>query len=188
MGKKAGKIALGLGLLAGTVTGLLFAPEEGKKIRKKIAKGDTEGLLKDLQSMGHEIKDMAVEIANKPSVLEVVEKAKDKAADVADLKREELDELLVLANKKAEQFKQMAAKYVREQKAELDAKYKKATAKKKKTTKKKAVAKKAKPVEKAAPVKKAPAKKAAPKKPVAKKTPVKKVVAKKKAAPKNEEN
>ncbi len=134
--------------------------------------------------MGHEIKDMAVEIANKPSVLEVVEKAKDKAADVADLKREELDELLVLANKKAEQFKQMAAKYVREQKAELDAKYKKATAKKKKTTKKKAVAKKAKPVEKAAPVKKAPAKKAAPKKPVAKKTPVKKVVAKKKAAPK----
>jgi hypothetical protein len=180
MGKKAGKIALGLGLLTGTVAGLLFAPEEGKKIRKKIAKGDTAGLLDDLHIMAGEIKDLAVEVANQPSVLEAVEKAKDKAADVADLKREELDELLKTANKKAEKFKKVAAKYVREQKALLDKKYKKKA--KKKATKKKAAKKKTtkKKITKKA-VKKAPAKKAAKttKKKVAKKSTAKKTTKKK---------
>lgn len=146
MGKKAGKIALGLGLLTGAIAGLLFAPEEGKKIRSKIAKGDTDGLLDDLKMMGHEIKDMAVEIANKPSVLEAVDKAKNKAADVADMQREELDDLLTKANKKAEKFKHAAAKYVKEQKALLDKKYKKGAGKKKSTNKKRA-SKKAAPKE-----------------------------------------
>lgn len=141
MGRKAGKIALGLGLLTGAVAGLLFAPEEGKKIRKKIAAGDTTGLLDDIKMMGHEIKEMAIEIANHPPVLEAIDKAKDKAADVADMKREELDKLLANANKKAEKFKQAAAKYVKEQKALLDKKMKKKgakkTAKKRKTAAKK---------------------------------------------------
>ncbi len=146
MGRKAGKIALGLGLLTGAVAGLLFAPEEGKKIRKKIAAGDTEGLLDDLQSMGHEIKDMAVDLASKPSVLEAVDRAKDKAAEVADMQREELDQILKDANKKAEKFKKAAAKYVKEQKALLDKKYKKK--KKKKPAKRKIAKKKAAPKKK----------------------------------------
>ena len=52
MGHKAGKIALGLGLITGLLPDFLFAPDEGKNIRKKIAKGDTKALLNDLMGMG----------------------------------------------------------------------------------------------------------------------------------------
>ncbi len=154
MGKKAGKIALGLGLVTGALTGLLFAPDEGKNIRSKIAKGDAKGLLKDLESMGNEMKDMVVEFSKSPTVVEALDKAKDKAADVANVKREELDEMLRKANKKAEQFKKTVAKYVKEQKAVLDERF-------------------AKPAKKAA-------KKAAPKKSSAKKASSKKTKSSKK--------
>ena len=152
MGNKAGKIALGLGLLTGAVTGLLFAPEEGKKIRQKLAKGDTKGLVKDLEAVGTEIKDMVVDISKKPSVQEALEKAKDKAADVANLKREELDELLKKASRSADQFKKKIGTYVKEQKAVLEDHLgqSKSTASKKKSTPKKTAAK--------APAKKSPKK------------------------------
>lgn len=120
MGKKAGKIALGLGLLTGALAGLLFAPDEGKNIRKKIAKGDTEGLINDLEHMGQEMKDMVMDFVSTPSIQDLLDKAKDKAADVADMKREELDGLLTRANNKADEFKKTAASYVREQKAILE--------------------------------------------------------------------
>lgn len=116
MANKAGKIALGLGLLTGAISGILFAPEEGKKIRKKLSHGDTKGLVKDLAVMGEEIVDMIVNIAKNPSVVEAMDKAKDKAADVANIKRAELDELLHKATHKAEMFKDTVAKYVTEQK------------------------------------------------------------------------
>jgi len=122
MGKKAGKIALGLGLLTGAIAGLLFAPEEGKNVRKKLLKGDTKGLLKDLESMGDEIKKIAVDLANRPSVKDALDKAKDKAADVANMKRSELDALLVEATRKADIFKKKVATFVSEQKAILDEK------------------------------------------------------------------
>lgn len=141
MGNKAGKIALGIGLLTGAITGLLFAPDEGKNIRKKIAKGDTKALLDDLMEMGDEMKNMVVDFAKSPEVHELFEKTKDKAADVANMKRSELDAMLVKANKKADQFKQTVSKYVKEQKALLDEKLaKKGVAKK---TAKKSPAKKA---------------------------------------------
>jgi gas vesicle protein len=120
MGNKAGKIALGLGLLTGAVTGFLFAPEEGKKIRQKLAKGDTKGLLKDLEAVGGEIRDMVVDLGKMPPVKEALEKAKDKAADVANIKREELDTLLKTASKKVDQFKQKLSDYVKEQKSVLE--------------------------------------------------------------------
>ncbi len=116
MANKAGKIALGLGLITGALSGILFAPEEGKKIRKKLSQGDTKGLVKDLAVMGEEIVDMIVGIAKNPSILEAMDKAKDKAADVAHIKRAELDELLHKATHKAEMFKNTVAKYVSEQK------------------------------------------------------------------------
>ncbi|MEK9167046.1 MAG: YtxH domain-containing protein [Patescibacteria group bacterium] len=116
MANKAGKIALGLGLITGALSGILFAPEEGKKIRKKLTQGDTKGLVKDLAVMGEEIVDMIVGIAKNPSVLEAMDKAKDKAADVAHIKRAELDDLLNKATHKAEMFKDTVAKYVSEQK------------------------------------------------------------------------
>lgn len=120
MGYKAGKIALGFGLITGALTGLLFAPDEGKNLRKKIAKGDARGLLKDLESMGEEMKDMAVDFVKSPTVQEALDSAKDKVSDVANIKREELDKMLHKANVKANQFKKTVAKYVKEQKAMLD--------------------------------------------------------------------
>ncbi len=146
MGFRAGKIALGLGLITGAITGLLFAPEEGKKIRKKIAAGDTKGILGDMKEMGLEISEMVAQFAHRPSVVEAIDKAKDKAAEVANLKREELDAMLKKANKKADAFKQAVGKYVGEQKALLEEKLEKKTKKmskkkegksKKKRTKKK---------------------------------------------------
>jgi gas vesicle protein len=146
MGHKAGKIALGFGLLTGAITGLLFAPDEGKNLRNKIAKGDTKGLLKDLEGMGEEMKDMVVDFVKSPSVQEALDNAKDKAAEVANMKRTELDAMLSKANKKAEEFKATVAKYVKEQKAVLDERMAKQPAKKAakavKKTIKKAAAKK----------------------------------------------
>lgn len=134
MGKKAGKIALGIGLLTGAITGLLLAPEEGKNIRKKLMKGDTKGLLKDLESMGDEIKKMAIDVSKKPSVQEALEKAKDKAADVANIKREELDRFLTDATSKADAFKKKVSTFVNEQKAILEEKLKEKQPKKAKKT------------------------------------------------------
>lgn len=144
MGKSTGKIALGIGLLTGAITSILFAPDTGKNIRKKIAKGDTKGLLQDLEAMGDEMKGMVVNLANQPSVQEALNKAKDKAADVADIKREELDALLKNATEKAEEFKKKVALFVKEQKAALDAELKMSgKSAPQKTPKKRRVAKKA---------------------------------------------
>ncbi len=173
MSKKAGKISLGLGLIAGALTGMLFAPEEGRKIRSKIAKGDAKGLLKSLQEMGEDMKDVATDLVNRPSVQELLENAKDKAADVAQMERKNLDELVKKAHQKAEAFKKHVSNYVAEQKKILDSqapKMAKKMVKKAMKVEKKIEKKIEKVVKKAMPVKKAPAKKApVAKKPVAKK-------------------
>lgn len=158
MGNKAGKIALGLGLVTGAVTGLLFAPDEGKNIRKKIAKGDTKALLKDLEEMAGEMRDMVADFAKRPEVQETLENAKDKTAELAHMKREELDEMLKKANKKAEEFKKTVSKYVKEQKTILESRLAKNKAGKKKAGKKKASGAKATGA-KAKSTKKAPKKK-----------------------------
>ncbi len=131
MGKKSGKIALGIGLITGALTGLLFAPEEGKKIRRKIAKRDTKGLLDDIVSMGEEIGDIVEDFISRPSVQEALNNAKGKIADVAEVEYEELDRMMKEATEKAENFKKKVAKYVKEQKSILDKKTGKKTGKKK---------------------------------------------------------
>lgn len=149
MGKKAGKVALGLGLLTGAITGLLFAPDEGKNIRKKIVKGDAKGLLEDLENMGSEMKDMVSDIVKNPGVHDMLEKGKDMAADAVNMHREELDELLKKANAKADAFKKKVAAYVKEQKAMLEEKAKSAPkSKKSKAGKKKPAAEKKAPAKK----------------------------------------
>jgi len=164
MEKKAGKIALGLGLLTGAITGLLFAPDEGKNLRKKIAKGDAKGILKDLENMGNEMKDMVTDLTNNPGVQDLLEKGKDMAADAVNMHREELDTMLKKANTKADAFKKTVATFVEEQKALLEEKMEKSSVKKtakkavKKMTKKMPVAKKT-PTAKKAKVKKTVSKK-----------------------------
>lgn len=146
MSKKAGRIALGLGLLTGAVSGLLFAPEEGKKIRKKILSGDTKGIAKDLAQVGDDIVDTLVKIAKNPSVVDAVSGMKDRAAEVANMKSEELDAMLKKAHTRANQFKNHVTKYVKEQKSMLEKRFgsaKKAAKKTVSKTAKKAAPKKA---------------------------------------------
>lgn len=145
MSKKAGKIALGLGLLTGAISGLLFAPEEGKKMRKKLLSGDTKGLAKDLANVGEDIVDTISKIAKNPSVAETIKGAKDKAAELANMKSEELDHMLSKANRRANDFRKAVTKYVKEQKGALNERFgeKKKKAAKKTASKKKSTAKKA---------------------------------------------
>ncbi len=181
--RRPGRIALGLGLVTGAIAGLLFAPEEGKKIRTKISKGDHKGLLEDLKHMGEEIGDMITDLTKQPHVVDAIDKAKDRAAEVAQMKREELDKMLKDANKKADSFKKTVESYVKDQKAALDEML--GDKPKKKSTKKKSTAKKTTSTKKTAPKKKSTAKKstatkkAAPKKSTAKKSTAKKTTAKK---------
>lgn len=143
MSKKAGKIALGLGLLTGAVSGLLFAPEEGKKIRKKLLAGDTKGLAKDLANVGEDIVDTITKIAKNPSVAETIKGAKEKAAELANMKSDELDQMLSKANKRADDFRKAVTKYVKEQKGALNERFGEKKKAKKSAPKKKAAAKKA---------------------------------------------
>ncbi len=135
--------------------------------------GDAKGLLSDLVNMGEEMSGMVSGLMKRPSVKELISKAKDKAADVANMQRSELDGMLKDAHKKADDFKKKIAQYVNEQKKMIEeslppAKKKAKAPVKKAVLKKKAALKaipneSAKPVVKKAPVKKTSPKKAAPK-------------------------
>lgn len=167
MTKKPGRLALGLGLVSGALAGLLFAPESGKEIRKKISEGDTKGLLQDLTKMGDELGSMVTEFIERPHVQDVLDQAKDKAAEAADMQREELDAMLARVNKKTDDFKKVAKKYVDEQKKALASTGK--TKKSASTSKKKSTSKKASPVKKKSASKSATTKKPSAKKPAPKK-------------------
>ncbi|MBU1018784.1 MAG: YtxH domain-containing protein [Patescibacteria group bacterium] len=190
MSKQGGKIALVLGMVTGAATGLLFAPSRGKDLRKKIAaerkKGGsgTRAVGDDLKRMGEDIFGLMKEIAEMEEVQKAIDKTKGTAAEMVNMKKEDLDKLVKKAHTKAEDMKVLVTKFAKEKKTQLENEVKKKT--KKAKTKAKKVVKKAttkgkEAVTKAKKVAKKVEKKVAPKK---KTTPNKKPSTKKKAAPK----
>lgn len=125
MGKK-GKIALLLGLAAGTATGLLFAPEKGKNLRSNIAKERKAGgtglkaVKDDLVKMGDDVVDAMEEVVNSAEVQKLIKMSKSKAEEQIADKKKKLDKMVKDANKRADQMKKRAAKYAKEQKDLLD--------------------------------------------------------------------
>ncbi|MFA6528707.1 MAG: YtxH domain-containing protein, partial [Candidatus Gracilibacteria bacterium] len=119
MSKKGGKIALALGLITGALTGILFAPEKGKELRGKIMNEKREGgsgakaVGDNLKKMGSEIYDLMKEIAETEEVKGAVGKAKGAVAEMANVKKEKLDELLEKAHKKAKDMKKLVSEYVK---------------------------------------------------------------------------
>lgn len=144
---KGGKIALLLGLVTGAATGLLFAPEKGKSLRKKIVSERKKGGLgtkavgNDLKKMGEEIFGLMKEIAELEEVQTAWNKTKGTVADMADMKKDEIDKLVDKAHTKAEEMKSMVASYAGTKKKEIEAEVKKKA--KKVETKVKGKAKKA---------------------------------------------
>ncbi len=155
MAKKGGKIALALGLVTGAVTGILFAPGKGKDLRKRITSerkiGGTgaKALGKDIKRMGEEIFDMMHEIAELDEVQGAWSKLKGETAKMTKMKKEDIDEIVAKAHKKAEDMKKLVNKYANHKKKTITKKVtKKAKAAKKKV--KKAETKARKTVKKAA--------------------------------------
>ncbi len=181
-----GKISLLLGVAAGAVTGMLFAPNKGKALRDKIAKERKSGgfghkvVAKDLAKMADDISVMAQDVAKSEEAKLFWQKTTDTVEELSK-GAVDLDDWVAEAHKKADLLKKAATKYAKEKKkyikeaegvAKKGVKKAKKVAKKAKTTAKKVkkTVKKATPKKKAAPKKKAPAKK--------------KTTPKKKAAPK----
>ena len=76
---KSGKVLLGVlaGLATGAVLGILFAPDKGKKTRRKLI-GGAKGIPEDL---GKKIKDQANTLRNKAAELE--ELAAEKISNIS---------------------------------------------------------------------------------------------------------
>jgi len=117
MSKKGGKIALALGLITGALTGILFAPQKGKELRGKIMNERKSGgsgakaVGDDIKDMGAEIFDIMKKIAATQEVKGFVGKAKEKALEMANVKQEDLDELVEKAYEKADQMKKLVKEY-----------------------------------------------------------------------------
>lgn len=113
---------MALGLITGAVTGILFAPEKGKMLRDKIMNEKRDGgsgvkaVGENLKKMGLEIYDLMKEIAETEEMKGAFGKAKGAIADMTNVKKEHLDELLVKAHKKAEDMKKLVSEYVKKKK------------------------------------------------------------------------
>lgn len=113
---------MALGLVTGALTGILFAPEKGKSLRDKIMHEKKDGgsgakaVGDNLKKMGSEIYDLMKEIAETEEVKGAFSKAKGAVADMTNVKKEKLDELLLKAHKKADEMKKMVTQYVAKKK------------------------------------------------------------------------
>lgn len=137
---KKGKISLLLGLLGGTVLGVLFAPHRGKDVRDKIKKERSEGgsglktLKGEFTKMGEEIEDWWNDIMESPAVQSRLEDGKEKFMEFAEEAQEELEHLSENVKSKAEQLKEMVNTYGEETKDEWMKKMKKVEKKAEKYT------------------------------------------------------
>jgi len=178
--KKKGKIAMLAGLAAGTVAGLLFAPEEGKDLRKKIGaevKSGGTGLnavKKDLGKMSGEVVGAVKEVVNSEEVQKLVRMSKGKAEETLDKKKKDIDAWLKNIKKKAKDMEKRAESYAKEQKALLDGEVRSMLglgAKKKSTPKKKKTSAKNKPTATKGPERSRGKKQPSTKKPASRKKP-----------------
>ena len=176
---KKGRLSLLFGVVAGTVTGLLFAPTKGKELREKIAKERESGgvghksVAKELGKMGDDIGKMAKEVAQSEEAKHFWQETKSAVSDWTE-GHVELDEWVKATHEKADQLKKMVSKYAKEKKKYIS-EVKGVKKKVKKTAKN--LKKRAKAVKKAATKKVAPKRKTTTKR---KPTPKKKTSPKKK--------
>ena len=120
-----GKISLLLGVAAGAVTGMLFAPTKGKKLREKIAKERKSGgfghkaVAKDLSQMADDIADMAQDVAKSEEAKQFWQKTTDTVEELSK-GAVDLDEWVEEAHKKADLLKKAATKYAKEKKKYIE--------------------------------------------------------------------
>lgn len=125
MSKKGGKIALALGLITGALTGILFAPQKGKELRSKIMSERKSGgsgakaIGEDIKQMGTEIFDIMKKIAATEEVQGFAGQAKEKALKLANVKKEDIDELVKKAYEKADQMKKLVKDYAECKKSKI---------------------------------------------------------------------
>lgn len=118
---KAGKISLLLGIVTGTVTGLLFAPQKGKELRGKIAKERAGGglghkaLAAELTRMTDDISHLVKDVAKSEEALAFFHKANNAVNDWTG-GSVELDHWVKEAHRKADLLKKTVSKYADEKK------------------------------------------------------------------------
>lgn len=121
---KKGKISLMLGVAAGALTGLLFAPTKGKELREKISKEREDGglghkaIATELARMADEITAMAQDVAKSEEAKQFWKKTTD-TVDELSKGTVDLDVWVSEAHKKADLLKKAATKYATEKKKYL---------------------------------------------------------------------
>lgn len=121
---KTGKIGLLLGVVTGAVTGLLFAPQRGKDLRKNIVKERQSGglghkaIADNMTSMADEIADLVKEVVKSEEAKHFWAKTNETVSDLTG-GSVELDEWVKNAHEKADNLKKTVSEYAREKKKSM---------------------------------------------------------------------
>src|SRR3989338_9558386 len=124
MSHKGGKISLLLGVLTGTLTGLLFAPTKGKQLRENIAKERKSGGVgykavgNELSHMADDISTIVKKVAHSEEAKAFWEKTNQKVHEISE-GSVNLDQWVKEAHQRADQFKKVVSKYAMERKKEI---------------------------------------------------------------------
>ena len=122
---KAGKVGLLLGVVTGAVTGLLFAPEKGKELRKNIAKERQAGglghkaIAHNMAEMADEVSDLVKEVAKSEEAKHFWEKTNETVSELTG-GGVELDEWVKNAHQKADKLKKTVSDYAQEKKKYME--------------------------------------------------------------------
>jgi gas vesicle protein len=110
---KGSKLGWILGLLSGTALGVLFAPEKGKNLRKKIKKEGYEPIVDDLKAMGNEMFDSAKEVYEMDEVQKVIKKGKKKLDKKTSGLRKSAKKKIKAVEKKAKSIRKTVQKHLK---------------------------------------------------------------------------